>query len=88
MGLVGLFFGAFIAGMYTDRFGRKNAISVWSGVLVVCLVLHAFMPDKYSFMTMRTLGSGAIVSVSPTHGNLRNFRYLAYCLYIGCFVYD
>jgi len=62
MGLVGLFFGAFIAGMYTDRFGRKNAILVWAAVSTACLISHAFMPDKYSFMTMRTLGNGAYVS--------------------------
>ena len=32
MGMVGLFIGAFIAGMYSDKFGRKNAIIVWPGL--------------------------------------------------------
>jgi len=59
MGLFGLFIGAFIAGMYTDRFGRKNSIVVWSAVCAGCLVIHAFMPEQYSFMVMRTLGNGA-----------------------------
>ena len=63
MGLLGPFFGDFITGMYTDRFGRKNAMLVWSAVCMACLVIHAFMPEKYSFMTMRTLGNGASVSL-------------------------
>ena len=62
MGLVGIFIGAFIAGLYTDRFGRKNAILVWSFISMAFLVAHSFMPDKYGFMICRTLGNGANVS--------------------------
>ena len=61
MGFVGLFLGAFVATNYTDRFGRKNAILVWSAISTGCLVIHAFMPDKYSFMILRVLGYGSNV---------------------------
>lgn len=43
MGLVGLMIGAFIAGLYTDKFGRKNAILVWNFITMVFLIIHAFM---------------------------------------------
>ena len=62
MGLFGLFLGAFVAGMYTDKFGRKNAILVWQTVCAVLLVAHGTISDKYAFMVFRTLGNGANVS--------------------------
>jgi OCT family organic cation transporter-like MFS transporter 4/5 len=62
MGLLGLFFGAFIAGIYTDKFGRKNAIHVWNGICMLCLIAHSFMPDKYGFLIFRAIGNGANVS--------------------------
>ena len=61
MGFVGLFLGAFVATTYIDRFGRKNAILVSSAFTTGCLVIHAFMPDKYSFMILRVLGFGSSV---------------------------
>ena len=63
MGLFGLFLGALTASIYADRFGRKNAILVWSAISMGCLVIHAFMPDKYSFMVLRVLGNGANVRI-------------------------
>ncbi|CAG5108274.1 Oidioi.mRNA.OKI2018_I69.chr1.g3718.t1.cds [Oikopleura dioica] len=50
--------GAFIAGIYGDRFGRKNAIQVWNFITAICLTIHAFAPNKYVFMIMRALGNG------------------------------
>ena len=61
MAFVGLFLGAFVATTYIDRFGRKNAILVSSAFTTGCLVIHAFMPDKYSFMILRVLGFGSSV---------------------------
>ena len=71
MGLFGLFLGAFTAGLYTDRFGRKNAILVWTAVATVCLVAHSFMPNQWGFMVFRTLGNGANVSsyINCLHGD-------------------
>ena len=56
MGMVGLFIGAFIAGLYADKFGRKNAIMVFTVLEVGCQVAHAFMPNVWGFMVFRVLG--------------------------------
>ena len=37
LGLLSLMMGAYIAGIYTDRFGRKHAIMVWNTITAVCL---------------------------------------------------
>jgi OCT family organic cation transporter-like MFS transporter 4/5 len=47
MGLFGLMLGAFVAGLYTDKFGRKNAILVWNFITMALLVIHAFMKRVY-----------------------------------------
>lgn len=61
IGLVGKMFGAFFSGMYTDRFGRKNAILVWEGIAMVFVLCQAFMPNEYGFLVFRALSSGAAV---------------------------
>lgn len=58
LGLLSLMMGAYIAGIYTDRFGRKHAIMVWNTITAVCLTIHAFMPNQYGFLAMRVLGNG------------------------------
>lgn len=55
MGMVGLFIGAFIAGLYADKFGRKNAIMVFTILEVACQVAHSFMPNVWGFMAFRVL---------------------------------
>jgi OCT family organic cation transporter-like MFS transporter 4/5 len=62
MGLVGLFFGAMIGGVYSDKFGRKNAIWVFMGLLVVFIICTAFMPNYIGFLLFRTLTTFANVS--------------------------
>ena len=68
MGLVGVMLGSFISGMYTDRFGRKNAIVVWMGVQTIVLTGHAFMPNDIGFMIMRMLGT--VTQVCSTRCNV------------------
>ncbi|CAG5108276.1 Oidioi.mRNA.OKI2018_I69.chr1.g3719.t1.cds [Oikopleura dioica] len=58
LGLLSLMIGAYIAGIYVDRFGRKNAIMVWNVITGICLTIHAFMPNQYGFLAMRVLGNG------------------------------
>ena len=55
MGSVGVFLGALIAGMYADKFGRKNAIMVFTFLLIGCQVAHSFMPNVWGFMAFRVL---------------------------------
>ena len=50
--------GAYIAGIYVDRYGRKQAIMVWNFITAICLLIHAFMPNQYGFLVMRVLGNG------------------------------
>ncbi|CAG5108361.1 Oidioi.mRNA.OKI2018_I69.chr1.g3758.t1.cds [Oikopleura dioica] len=55
LGLLSLMIGAYIAGIYVDRFGRKNAIMVWTQINGILLTIHAFMLRA---PTMRVLGNG------------------------------
>ena len=63
MAFVGLFLGAFVATTYIDRFGRKNAILVWTAISTTCSVIQAFIPDKYSFLVFKLLVAGANVRI-------------------------
>ena len=58
LGLLGLMIGAYITVFYVDRHGRKHAIMVWNFITAICLLVHAFMPNKYGFLAMRVLGVG------------------------------
>lgn len=61
MGLFGLFLGAFIGGIYSDKFGRKNAILVWQTISALILVAHGTISNKYAYLVFRTLGTAANV---------------------------
>ena len=52
---VGDFVGAIFAGVYVDRFGRKNGIVTATVVLTVAHLVLAFMPTFVSFLIVRTL---------------------------------
>ena len=56
--LLSLMMGAYISGIYADKFGRKHAIMVWNLVTAVFLALLAFMPNQYGFLVMRVLSNG------------------------------
>ena len=56
------FFLAIISIIYTDRFGRKNAILVWTIVTFFAYIVHSFMTDKYGFLVLRAIEMGSNVS--------------------------
>ena len=70
MGLFGLFLGSFIAGIYTDKFGRKNSILVWQTVCGLLMMAQGTISNKYAFMLFRTLANGANVSKQIEPKNL------------------
>ena len=54
-GIIGQFIGAVFAGMYTDRFGRKNAILVFSALMAVFSVLQGILNSEIAFIICRIL---------------------------------
>ena len=39
--------GSILGGNYTDNYGRKNAITLFSLLLGCALIVHGFMPAKF-----------------------------------------
>ena len=58
---VGDFVGALFAGVYVDRFGRKNGIVAAAVVLTVAHVVCAFMPTIVLFLIVRILLNVTVV---------------------------
>jgi OCT family organic cation transporter-like MFS transporter 4/5 len=54
-GIIGQFTGAVFAGMYTDRFGRKNAILVFSALMALFSILQGVLNSELGFIFCRIL---------------------------------
>jgi predicted MFS family arabinose efflux permease len=70
--MVGVF--AILSGPVSDRIGRRRILLVGAGVMTVALLLHAFVRDYVSFLTVRVFAgmaggvlSGAAVSYIGDH---------------------
>ena len=50
--MVGKFMGALLAGWYTDKFGRKNSLMVYTFCHVVFTFTMAFCQNEWSFTAM------------------------------------
>jgi len=55
LGMVGKFMGALLAGWYTDKFGRKNSLMVYTFCHVVFTFAMAFCQNEWSFTAMRVM---------------------------------
>ena len=53
--IIGQTLGAFFVGIYSDRFGRKNAIFVFNIVFVASTLALALIRNEFSFIIMRIL---------------------------------
>jgi putative MFS transporter len=53
--LIGIFFGAFLGGWLTDKFGRHLLFTIDLIALVVCSVAQAFVSDVYWLIVLRLL---------------------------------
>jgi OCT family organic cation transporter-like MFS transporter 4/5 len=51
--IIGQTLGSFFVGIYSDRFGRKNAIFVFNIVFVISTIALALIRNEYSFIIMR-----------------------------------
>ena len=65
LGMVGKFMGALLAGWYTDKFGRKNSLMVYTFCHVVFTFAMAFCQNEWSFTAMRVMTM--CVNVSDFH---------------------
>ena len=64
LGMVGKFMGALLAGWYTDKFGRKNSLMVYTFCHVVFTFAMAFCQNEWSFTAMRVMTMCVNVSLS------------------------
>ena len=58
----GDFLGACIAGTYTDRFGRKNAIVIWTSAVSVLVMAQAFVTTEAGYLFISILLGIVVVS--------------------------
>ena len=53
--IIGQTLGSFFVGIYTDRFGRKNAIFVFNIVFVVATIGLALIRNEFAFIILRIM---------------------------------
>ncbi|WP_077487825.1 MFS transporter [Sinomonas mesophila] len=63
--LVGIFFGAFLGGWLTDKFGRHVLFTVDLIALVVCSIVQAFVADAFWLIILRLLIGAAVGADYP-----------------------
>ena len=85
--LIGIFFGAPIGGVLTDRFGRKQLFLIDICLFVVLGVLQAFVVEGWQFFVVRLLlgiaigaeysiGSSMLAEFVPAHGRGRRVSFM------------
>ena len=56
--------GSIVGGNYSDNFGRKNAICVFSGLMGISLIVHGFVPiNVWIFCAFRIFQSMSLLRV-------------------------
>ena len=71
--------GALLAGWYTDKFGRKNSLIVYTFCHVVFTFAMAFCQNEWSFTAMRVMTMCVNVSFIPVFSVLQPF----FSIYVG-----
>lgn len=92
--LIGIFFGAPIGGLLTDRFGRKQLFLIDICLFVILGVLQAFVTAGWQLFVVRLLlgiaigaeysiGSSMLSEFVPAHGRGRRVSYMLVFWYGG-----
>ena len=95
--LIGIFLGAPIGGVLSDRFGRKQLFMADIGLFVVLGVLQSFVTDGWQLFGVRLLlgiaigaeysiGSSMLSEFVPAHGRGRRVSYMLVFWYGGYLV--
>ncbi|WP_375405439.1 MFS transporter [uncultured Amnibacterium sp.] len=95
--LIGIFVGAPLAGLLTDRFGRRTLFTVDIGALVVLGILQAVVPEWWQLLLVRvllgvaigaeyTVGAAMLAEFTPAKGRGRRLSALLVCWYGGYLV--
>ncbi|MBA2323162.1 MAG: MFS transporter [Pseudonocardiales bacterium] len=92
--LIGIFFGAPIGGLLTDRFGRKQLFLIDICLFVILGVLQSFVNEGWQLFVVRLLlgtaigaeysiGSSMLSEFVPAHGRGRRVSYMIVFWYGG-----
>ncbi|CAG5078959.1 Oidioi.mRNA.OKI2018_I69.PAR.g9134.t1.cds [Oikopleura dioica] len=54
-GIIGQWLGAIFAGIYADRFGRRNAVFVFSSLMAALSIFQGVLNNEYGFIICRVL---------------------------------
>ena len=92
--LIGIFFGAPIVGLLTDRFGRKVLFTVDLILFVVFGVLQAVVTEPWQLIVVRlllgftigaeySLGGAMLAEFVPAHGRGTRIAAMIVCWYVG-----
>ena len=66
-GIIGQWLGAIFAGIYADRFGRRNAVLVFSSLMAALSILQGILSNEYGFIICRILVMACSVSQYSNH---------------------
>lgn len=92
--LIGLFFGAPIIGLLSDRFGRKNLFTIDLIAFVVLGGLQAVVTEPWQLFVIRvllgmtigaeySLGASMLAEFVPSHGRGTRMGSMLCCWYVG-----
>ena len=92
--LIGLFFGAPIIGLLSDRFGRKNLFTIDLILFVILGGLQAVVTEPWQLFVVRvllgmtigaeySLGAAMLAEFVPSHGRGTRMGSMLCCWYVG-----
>ena len=86
LGMVGKFMGALLAGWYTDKFGRKNSLMVYTFCHVVFTFAMAFCQNEWSFTAMRVMTMCVNVSLKHPEAEKHNAEFSIFVGFRSCHI--